>query len=43
LIVWLRRVFWVMDGHMFAAGLLTVYLARQPSGRWFEALRKWQL
>lgn len=24
---WLSRVFWVMGGHMFAAGLLTVYLA----------------
>ncbi len=27
LIVWLRRVFWVMGGYMFAAGLLTFYLA----------------
>ncbi len=26
-IVWLRRVFWVMGGYMFAAGLLTVYVA----------------
>ena len=27
LLVWLRRVFWVMGGYMFAAGLLTVYVA----------------
>lgn len=27
LLEWLRRVFWVMGGYMFAAGLLTVYLA----------------
>lgn len=27
LIVWLRRVFWVMGGFMFAAGLLTFYVA----------------
>ncbi len=27
LMVWLRRVFWVMGGYMFAAGLLTVYVA----------------
>ena len=25
--VWLRRVFWVMGGYMFATGLLTFYLA----------------
>ena len=24
---WLSRVFWVMGGHMFSAGLLTVYLS----------------
>lgn len=28
LATWLRRVFWVMGGHMFAGGLLTVYVAR---------------
>ncbi len=27
LAIWLRRVFWVMGGHMFAAGLLTFYVA----------------
>ncbi|GAB4577462.1 MAG: hypothetical protein Fur0022_01930 [Anaerolineales bacterium] len=27
LLIWLRRVFWVMGGYMFAAGLLTVYVA----------------
>ena len=26
LLVWLRRVFWVMGGYMFASGLLTVYV-----------------
>ena len=26
--MWLRRVFWVMGGYMFATGLLTVYVAR---------------
>lgn len=25
--LWLRRVFWVMGGHMFTTGLLTVYVA----------------
>jgi hypothetical protein len=25
--LWLRRVFWVMGGYMFAAGLLTAYVA----------------
>src|SRR5579859_6282624 len=25
--LWLRRVFWVMGGFMFAAGLLTAYVA----------------
>lgn len=25
--VWLRRVFWVMGGYMFAAGLLTLHMA----------------
>ena len=27
LLVWLRRVFWVMGGYMFTTGLLTVYVA----------------
>ncbi len=27
LLVWLRRVFWVMGGYIFATGLLTVYVA----------------
>ena len=27
LLIWLRRVFWVMGGYMFAAGLLTIYVA----------------
>ena len=27
LLIWLRRVFWVMGGYMFAAGLLTLYVA----------------
>ena len=27
LLVWLRRVFWVMGGYMFSAGLLTAYVA----------------
>lgn len=27
LLVWLRRVFWVMGGYMFATGLLTTYVA----------------
>ena len=27
LMIWLRRVFWVMGGHMFAAGLLTFFVA----------------
>ena len=26
--LWLRRVFWVMGGYMFAAGLLTAYVAQ---------------
>ncbi len=25
--IWLRRVFWVMGGYMFATGLLTLYVA----------------
>jgi hypothetical protein len=27
LLLWLRRVFWVMGGYMFATGLLTFFLA----------------
>ena len=27
LLIWLRRVFWVMGGYMFATGLLTIYVA----------------
>ena len=27
LLIWLRRVFWVMGGYMFATGLLTAYVA----------------
>ena len=27
LLIWLRRVFWVMGGFMFATGLLTSYIA----------------
>ena len=27
LVMWLRRVFWVLGGYMFATGLLTLYLA----------------
>lgn len=27
LLVWLRRVFWVMGGYIFTTGLMTVYLA----------------
>ncbi len=27
LAIWLRRVFWVMGGYMFATGLLTLYVA----------------
>ena len=27
LLVWLRRVFWVVGGYMFAAGLLTIHVA----------------
>ena len=27
LLVWLRRVFWVMGGYMLTSGLLTVYIA----------------
>lgn len=27
LMIWLRRVFWVMGGYMFAAGLLTFHVA----------------
>lgn len=27
LLLWLGRVFWVMDGYMFATGLLTVHVA----------------
>lgn len=27
LLIWLRRVFWVMGGFMFATGLLTAYIA----------------
>ena len=27
LLIWLRRVFWVMGGYIFATGLLTVYVA----------------
>ena len=27
LLIWLRRVFWVMGGFMFASGLLTFFLA----------------
>lgn len=27
LLIWLRRVFWVMGGYMFATGLLTCYVA----------------
>ena len=28
LLIWLRRVFWVLGGYMFATGLLTLYLAQ---------------
>lgn len=28
LLLWLRRVFWVMGGYIFSSGLLTVYIAR---------------
>ena len=28
LVIWLRRVFWVLGGFMFAMGLLTIYIAR---------------
>jgi hypothetical protein len=28
LVSWLRRVFWVLGGFMFATGLLTIYIAR---------------
>jgi hypothetical protein len=28
LVIWLRRVFWVLGGFMFALGLLTIYIAR---------------
>lgn len=28
LVIWLRRVFWVLGGFMFATGLLTIYIAR---------------
>jgi hypothetical protein len=28
LVFWLRRVFWVLGGFMFAIGLLTIYIAR---------------
>ena len=28
LLIWLRRVFWVVGGFMFAAGLLTLYVAQ---------------
>ena len=27
LLIWLRRVFWVMGGYIFTTGLLTVYVA----------------
>ena len=27
LLIWLRRVFWVMGGYMFATGVLTTYVA----------------
>ena len=27
LLIWLKRVFWVMGGYIFSSGLLTVYLA----------------
>ena len=27
MLIWLRRVFWVMGGFMFTAGLLTTYIA----------------
>jgi hypothetical protein len=27
LLIWLRRVFWVMGGFMLASGLLTTYVA----------------
>lgn len=27
LLIWLRRVFWVMGGYMFTTGLLTLYVA----------------
>ena len=36
LLIWLRRVFWVMGGFMFATGALTIYIAvttfRQSAG-----------
>lgn len=28
LLLWLRRVFWVMDGFMFASGVLLLYVAQ---------------
>jgi hypothetical protein len=27
LLIWLRRVFWVMGGYMFTTGLFTIYIA----------------
>lgn len=42
LLTWLRRVFWVMGGFMFATGVLTTYIAvttsqQQSSGARFVA------
>ena len=33
LLVWLRRVFWVMGGFMVASGLLTIYIAVTTFGQ----------
>lgn len=42
LLTWLRRVFWVMGGYMFTAGVLTVYFAfgafrSRAKGAWLVA------
>lgn len=39
LLIWLRRVFWVMGGFMFSTGLLTAYLAIMVAPHWVRGAR----
>ena len=39
LLIWLRRIFWVMGGFMFATGLLTIYIGSMITSHSTRAAR----